>query len=53
MDLTAKLDEIDSLHEGKQYKQVFELVSALYDTNKDNIEVLWRLARGYYDLSSG
>ncbi len=42
---------IDENQENNNFEVAFELSLEFYKNNKDNYEILWRLARAYFDLS--
>lgn len=48
-------EEVDSLHIQKAYQEIFDKVSSYLQKHKDarenDVEVLWRLARAYFDLA--
>ena len=48
-------EEVDGLHPQKAYQEIFDKVSSYLQKHKDarenDVEVLWRLARAYFDLA--
>ena len=42
---------IDDNQENNNFEVALELSLEFYKNNKDDVEILWRLARGYFDLS--
>ena len=49
-ELTQKVDE---LHQLKKYKTIFQLLKPYEDKPDTSIDILWRVARAYYDCASG
>ena len=45
------VETIDSHQENNDFQKALELTLSHYDSNKEDVEILWRLARGYFDLA--
>jgi tetratricopeptide (TPR) repeat protein len=48
----ANFKEIDELHEKAEYKRTYDLLKPSYDSDQNNVEVLWRLARACHNMAS-
>ena len=42
---------IDDNQENNNFEVALELSLEFHKNNKDDVEILWRLSRGYFDLS--
>ena len=51
MVFSSAIETIDNHQENNNFEKALELTLSHYQSNKEDIEVLWRLARGYFDLA--
>ncbi len=49
--VAALLTQADSLHELKNYDETFKILKQAYSLDSNNVEVVWRLSRAYFDLA--
>eukprot|EP00122_Pirum_gemmata_P013560 Pgem_evm1s12628 len=42
------MEAVDQLNKEYKYKEAFDAISAEYEKDKENPEVLWRLGRAHY-----
>ena len=47
----ADLAKLDELQEDKKFDEVFDMLTAAVEEDKDNAELLWRLSRANFDKS--
>ena len=48
---SSAIEIIDNHQENNNFEKALELTLSHYESNKEDVEVLWRLARGYFDLA--
>tara|TARA_Y100001970_G_C14248009_1_gene869678 strand:- start:2711 stop:3442 length:732 start_codon:yes stop_codon:yes gene_type:complete len=48
---SSVIESIDSHQENNDFQKALELTLSHYESNKEDVEILWRLARGYFDLA--
>ena len=44
-------DDIDALQEKSKFKEALKLCQNYYEENNNDVEILWRLSRSYFDIS--
>jgi tetratricopeptide (TPR) repeat protein len=45
------LMQADARHEAKDYDATMDLLKKAYELDKNNVEVLWKISRGYFDFA--
>ena len=45
------IETIDGYQENNDFEKALELTVSHHESNKEDVEILWRLARGYFDLA--
>lgn len=45
------IETIDTYQENNNFEKAIESTLSQYEANKGDVEILWRLARGYFDLA--
>ena len=48
---SSVIESIDRHQENNDFQKALELTLSHYESNKEDVEILWRLARGYFDLA--
>lgn len=48
---SSVIESIDNYQEDSNFDKALEVSLDYYTSNKDDVEILWRLARGYFDLA--
>ena len=43
--------EIDDLHEQSNFKEALQICIIQHESNPNDVEILWRLARSYFDIA--
>ncbi len=43
--------EIDELHEQSKFKEVLAMCITHYESNPNDVQILWRLSRSYFDIA--
>jgi len=48
---SSVIESVDNYHEDNNFKKALEVSLDYYTSNKEDVEILWRIARGYFDLA--
>tara|TARA_Y100000814_G_C12064879_1_gene310875 strand:- start:205 stop:429 length:225 start_codon:yes stop_codon:yes gene_type:complete len=48
---SSVIESIDNYQEDNNFDKALEVSLDYYTSNKGDVEILWRLARGYFDLA--